>query len=80
MHPDEENESILRPRRRLRMFGYHLACYFLVMAILVPLNLLTTQLASWFVLPLVGWGGVLAVHVAYVMGLFPTKRGRNGNA
>ena len=77
MHSEEE--SVFRPRRRLRVFGYHLACYFLVMATLVPLNLLTTPQTPWFVFPLVGWGGVLAAHVAYVMGLFPTKRGRNGN-
>jgi hypothetical protein len=80
MHSDEENESISRPRRRLRMFGYHLACYFLVMALLVSLNLLTTPQTPWFAVPLVCWGGVLAAHVAYVMGLFPTKRGPDGNA
>ena len=27
-------------------------------------------LVLWFLLPLVGWGAVLALHVAYVMGLF----------
>ena len=73
MHSEEEEESMFRPRRRLRVFGYHLACYFLVMAMLVPLNLLTTPQTPWFAFPLVGWGGVLAAHVAYVMGLFPTK-------
>jgi hypothetical protein len=44
------------------------------MALLVPLNLLTDPNWPWFVLPLVGWGGILAAHVAYVMGLFPEKR------
>ena len=61
-------------RRRLRGFGYHLAAYFVTMALLVPLNLLTDPNWPWFVLPLVGWGGILAAHVAYVMGLFPEKR------
>jgi hypothetical protein len=24
----------------------------------------------WFLLPMIGWGGVLAIHAAHVMGLF----------
>ena len=77
MHSEEE--SVSRPRSRLRVFGYHLACYFIVVATLVPLNLLTMPQTPWFVFPLVGWGGILAAHVAYVMGLFPDKRGRDGS-
>jgi hypothetical protein len=61
-------------RRRLRGFGIHLAAYFVTMAVLIAINLLVTPNTIWFVLPLVGWGGVLAIHVAYVMGLF----GRSG--
>jgi hypothetical protein len=53
---------------------------FFVMAMLVPLNLLTTPQTLWFAFPLIGWGSVLAGYVAYVMGLFPTKRGWDGNA
>lgn len=57
-------------QRRMRGFRYHLAGYFLVMAILVPANLMTTPDNPWFVWPMVGWGGVLAVHTAWVMELF----------
>ncbi len=58
------------PRRRLRGFGIHLVVYFAVMAGLVTINLLTAPENPWFVWPGVGWGGVLAVHAAYAMGLF----------
>lgn len=57
-------------RRRLKGFGYHLAGYFLVMIILVPVNLALTPENPWFVWPMVGWGPVLAIHAAWVMGLF----------
>ena len=57
-------------RRRLKGFGYHLMGYFLVMGLLVTINLLAAPETIWFVWPGVGWGGILAVHTAYVMGLF----------
>ncbi len=57
-------------RRALRGFGLHLAGYFVVMTGLVAVNLLTMPETPWFVWPGVGWGGVLAVHAAYAMGLF----------
>ena len=57
-------------RRRLKGFGYHLMGYFLVMAGLVAFNLIAMPETPWFVWPGVGWGGVLAIHTAYVMGLF----------
>ncbi len=56
-------------RRRLRGFLNHLIGYFAVMAVLVPVNFLLTPERIWFVFPMVAWGAVLAVHVAYVMGL-----------
>jgi len=37
---------------------------------LVVVNLATDRAHVWFVWPMVGWGPVLAIHVAYVMGLF----------
>ncbi len=58
------------PRRRLKGFGIHLIGYFVVMGMLVIVNLLATPENPWFVWPGVGWGGVLAVHAAYAMGLF----------
>ncbi len=57
-------------RRRLRGFGLHLAGYFVVMAVLVAVNLATAPETPWFVWPMVGWGGILAFHAAYAMGLF----------
>lgn len=56
--------------RRLRGFRTHLAGYFVVMAALVVANLATGPANPWFVWPLVGWGGVLAIHAAHAMGLF----------
>jgi hypothetical protein len=56
--------------RRLRGFGLHLAGYFLVMIVLVPLNIWLTPDRLWFALPMVGWGSCLALHAAYAMGLF----------
>ena len=63
-------EPTERQRRRLRGFKLHLAAYFLVMMVLVPVNLLTTPENPWFVWPMVGWGGALAIHTAWAMGLF----------
>ena len=39
------------------------------MIVLVPLNFWLTPDTIWFVWPMVGWGSVLAIHVAYLMGL-----------
>ena len=58
------------PRARLRGFAWHLAAYFVICAVAVAVNFALTPEKLWFVLPLVGWGAVLALHVAYVMGLF----------
>ena len=57
-------------RRRLRGFGLHLVGYFVAMAVLVAVNLATAPENPWFVWPMVGWGGILAFHAAYAMGLF----------
>jgi hypothetical protein len=56
--------------RRLRGFALHLMGYFAAMIVLVAVNLLTNPDNPWFMLPMVGWGAVLAVHAAYAMGLF----------
>ena len=64
-------ESNYNPaERRLRGFRAHLIGYFAVMAVLVVVNLATGPADVWFVWPMVGWGGALAIHAAYVMGLF----------
>ncbi len=66
----EGDAEAARLRRRLKGFGTHLAVYFLVMAAIVPVNFWLTPDEIWFVLPMVGWGSVLALHAAYAMGLF----------
>ena len=57
-------------RKRLRAFGFHLIGYFAVLVVLVPLNMTFMPDDPWFLLPLLGWGSVLAFHAAHVMGLF----------
>jgi hypothetical protein len=63
-------------RRRLRVFLAHLIGYFAVMICLVAVNFALDPTNAWFVWPMVGWGGVLAVHAAYVMGLFGGSGGQ----
>jgi len=66
-----EEARTARARRRRNGFALHLAGYFALMTILVPLNLFFIAPATpWFVLPMVGWGAVLALHCAFAMGLF----------
>jgi len=57
---------------RLRGLRWHLVGYFVVAAACVVINRVFTPSTVWFVWPMVGWGPVLAFHVAYVMGLFGT--------
>lgn len=59
---------------RRRWFLNHLIGYFAVMVVLVPVNFLTSPDNPWFVMPMVGWGAPLALHAAYVMGLFDRRR------
>ena len=66
MADDERRE---RAKRRLRVFGFHLMGYMVVMTVLMPVNLLTMPENPWFVFPLVAWGAPLAIHVAWAMGL-----------
>ena len=59
-----------RDNGRLRILIMHLISYFVVSAVAFVINVTTDRETAWFVLPMVGWGSVLALHVAYVMGLF----------
>jgi hypothetical protein len=71
--PDNTDETRIY-RRRLKTFGTHMIGYFVVMIIVVPLNLSSTPENPWFIFPMIGWGSVLALHAAYVMGLFKVFR------
>ena len=64
---DDERRELAK--RRLRVFGFHLMGYIVVMTVLIPVNLLTMPENPWFVFPLVAWGAPLAIHVAWAMGL-----------
>ncbi len=57
-------------RKLLIWLGIHLAGYFLVTLVLVLLNFWLSPDDFWALLPMLGWGSLLALHVAYVMGLF----------
>jgi len=72
--PTDREAPEARYRRRLRGFGYHLVGYFIVMIVLVVANRLLTPESPWFVFPMVGWGSILAIHAAFVMGLFDILR------
>ncbi|MBC8337706.1 MAG: 2TM domain-containing protein [Alphaproteobacteria bacterium] len=78
--PPETAQAAGGPERRLRGFAIHLAVYFGVMVLVVPVNLYFSPDNLWFVLPMIGWGSVLALHVAYVMGLFGVFAGSPDNS
>jgi len=66
----ERRRAEERGRRRLRQFVMHLAAYFVAVMAMVMVNRAMGAEEPWFLLPMVGWGGVLAIHAAHVMGLF----------
>jgi hypothetical protein len=68
MSEDREKEMVAR--RRLLGFGRHLAGYFATMVALAIVNMTLQPDYPWIVWPMVGYGGVLAIHAAHVMGLF----------
>ncbi len=72
---DSSDQDVQRARRRLRGFGLHLAGYFVVVVALAAINMLSNPENPWFVWPMVGWGGVLAIHAAFAMGLFGGSAG-----
>ncbi len=72
---DRSDQDAQRARRRLRGFGLHLAGYGVGIVALGVVNMLTNPENPWFVWPMVGWGGVLAIHAAFAMGLFGGSRG-----
>ena len=60
----------IRAKARLRGLMIHLIAYFVISGAAFAINVSTNPETAWFVLPVVGWGAILALHVAYVMGLF----------
>ncbi len=67
---DREDQAHARALQRQRGLALHFAGYIIVVSGLFAFNFLWLKGEPWFVLPMVVWGSVLALHVAWVMGLF----------
>ncbi len=65
-----QDAAARRAERRLRGLRIHFGIFAGLAVAAVAAMLLFNLAASWIFLPLVGWGPMLALHVAYVMGLF----------
>jgi hypothetical protein len=66
----EAPEHSALTRRRLAGFKLHLLAYAAAMVVLVTIHVIVRPEQPWFVFVLVAWGAPLAVHCAFVMGLF----------
>ncbi|MEQ9555822.1 MAG: 2TM domain-containing protein [Rhodospirillales bacterium] len=66
----QDTDDDTRARRRLKGFALHLMAYFIVVTVCAVLNHLKTPDQLWFIYPMVAWGAPLALHAAWVMGLF----------
>ncbi len=77
--PKADNDAAAR--RRLKGFAVHLLIYFAVIAGAAVVNVTITPDDLWFIFPMVAWGAPLALHAAWVMGLFDvlTKVDQNRN-
>jgi hypothetical protein len=73
--PSAGDSDAVKARRRLRGLVIHFLGYFAVMAVLVVVNRSLSPETQWFVWPMVGWGGFLAIHTAWAMGLFDILTG-----
>tara|TARA_R110000772_G_scaffold231592_6_gene342745 strand:- start:61319 stop:61558 length:240 start_codon:yes stop_codon:yes gene_type:complete len=69
LDPAEDSDDA-RTRNRLKGFALHLMIYFIAIAGCAALNYLKTPAQLWFIYPMVAWGAPLALHAAWVMGLF----------
>jgi len=70
-----EGGGHLGGQRRLRFLIFHIAGYFAVVIALAVINIFVTEGPLWFFWPMLGWGGVIAIHTAFVMGLFDGGKG-----
>ena len=64
------SDNDARDRARLKGFALHLMGYVVVVAVCAILNFTKTPNQLWFIYPMVAWGAPLALHAAWVMGLF----------
>ena len=68
----------VRAKAHLRGLMIHFLVNFGISTAAFVINVTTDSATAWFVLPVVGWGSVLALHVAYLMGLFDIFFNRQG--
>ena len=67
---DRDDQADARGRQCQRGLAIHFAGYIIVVSCLFAVNFLWLKGEPLFVLPMVVWGSVLALHAAWVMGLF----------
>ena len=56
--------------KNIKWLKYHFAGYFSLILIFLPIMIWLDMGLFWVLLILLNWGGVLALHVAWIMGLF----------
>lgn len=80
MAPDQKASDSAAERRQSREAGrrlllaLHFKIWLGVTILVAILNFTIPWQVPWFLLPLVGWGAPLAIHTAFVMGLFGRPR------
>lgn len=63
--------------RRLRQLAWHVAIGTVIAVGAIIVDLWDDGHLFTAVMLILGWGGILALHVAYVMGLFDRSEGRS---
>ncbi len=79
---EEKSRKVGKASKRMRWFAHHLIAYLAVAAFIVPLDHFYFQdERTWFLIPVVGWGGVLAIHARFAMEpmLNPDKNEKTAN-
>lgn len=63
--------------RRMAGFRRHMLAFAVASLLLGAANMLIDPARPWFLLAVIAWGGILAVHVAYVMGIVGSCSGKS---
>jgi hypothetical protein len=70
MERSPERKDWAKARHRLRGLAAHISVGVAAVIAAVVYDVAYHGVPTWSMLIIIGWGGILAVHVAYVMGLF----------
>ena len=70
MERSPERKNWATARNRLRGLAVHISVGVTAVIAAVVYDVAYHGVPTWSMLIIIGWGGILAVHVAYVMGLF----------